>query len=83
MAKWLYKVKLKHVLTEDTDHETVQKNMIAIAKIIESKKCFFGFDTKRFYEVPKGDGVMEPEDFANKLIERIYDFADLHKIWIE
>jgi hypothetical protein len=83
MIKWLNKVKLTHLFTENTDHESVQKSMIDIAKVIEAEKCFFGFDTKRFYEVPEGDGVMEPEDFGNKLITKVYDFADIHKIWIE
>jgi hypothetical protein len=83
MAKWLGKVKLTHLFTENTDHKSVQEAMISIAKVIESEKCFFGFNTEKFYEVPEGDGVMEPEDFANKLIGRVYDFADLHKIWVE
>jgi hypothetical protein len=83
MAKWNYKVKLTHLFTVKNDHESIQNSMIAIAKVIESEKCFFGFNTEKFYEVPEGDGVMEPEDFANKLIGRVYDFADLHKIWVD
>jgi hypothetical protein len=82
MAKWIAKVKLTHLFTENTDYESVQNSMIAIAKVIESQKCFFGFDTKRFYEIPEGDDVMEPQDFANKLITRMYDFADVNRIWI-
>ena len=83
MGKWNYKVKLTHLFTVKNDHESIQNSMIAIAKVIESEKCFFGFNTQRFYEVPEGDDVMKPEDFANKLIDRMYDFADLHKIWVE
>jgi len=83
MGKWNYKVKLTHLFTVKNDHESIQNSMIAIAKVIESEKCFFGFNTQRFYEVPEGDDVMKPEDFANKLIDRMYNFADLHKIWVE
>ena len=54
MAKWLNKVKLTHLFTRNVDHDLIQKSMIAVAGVIESEKCFFGFDTKRFYEVPEG-----------------------------
>jgi hypothetical protein len=83
MTNWINKVKLTHLFTEKEDHESVQNYMIAIAKVIESEKCFFGFDTQRFYEVPEGGDVLKAVDFANKLINRMYDFADSRNIWIE
>jgi len=83
MARWFSKIKLTHLFTKQEDYESIKKSMADIAKVIEYETCFFGFDTKKFYKIPKGDNVIGALDYANKLISKVYDFADDRRIWIE
>lgn len=83
MANWKYRVRIKHLLTEEEDFESVQRSMNAIADIIEKEACFEDFDYSRFRKIPEGDEVVGPVDYANRLIERMYNYADRRRIWIE
>jgi len=81
--KWDYKILLKDLFTEKEDHESIQKSMTAIADRIKLAPCFATFNTTDFYVIPKGDNFFKPVEYANKLIERMYDFADGNRIWIQ
>lgn len=83
MARWFSTVKLSHLFTKQEDYESIKKSMRDIAKVIESQICFSGFDTKKFYKIPKGNDIFGPLDYANKLIDKMYNFADDRRIWIE
>lgn len=84
MAKWLYTVKgIRDVMTEDEDWQSVQDSMSKIADIIEAHNCFNGFNTIKFRNIPKGDDYFGPIDYADKLIEQLYDYADEKRIWVE
>ena len=83
MARWNYHVKVKHLFTDKEDHESVQKSMNDIADVLQHEIGFAGFSTKKFRDIPKGDDTFGPVDYANKLIDRMYDFADKRRIWIE
>lgn len=83
---WNSKVKIKHLLTEDEDHASVQRNMNAIADVIAKSSAFILFPNKyvqAMRNIPAGDEIVPPVDYANRLIDRIYDFADANRIWIE
>ncbi len=79
---WNGKVEIKHLLTGNDDHESVQTSMGAIADALRESAQFIGFPTQDFYKIPQGDPVFGPVDYANKLLERMYNFADYHRIWI-
>ena len=83
MARWDYHVKVKNLFTEKEDHASVQKVMNNVADVIQQEAGFAGFDVKKFRSIPKGDDTFGPVDYANRLIDRMYDFADSHGIWIE
>jgi hypothetical protein len=83
MANWQHRVKVKHLMTEDEDHKTVQENMNAIADVLDKSSCFSRFDTSQFRSIPEGDSFFGPVDYANRLLSRMYDFADFNLIWIE
>jgi len=83
MAQWLYHVRLRSLMTELEDWDSVQASMNAIAKVLETSPCFRGFSVKQFRAIPKGDDVIGPVDYANRLIDRMYDFADQNRIWID
>jgi hypothetical protein len=83
MANWKYKVKIKHLLTENEDLQSIQESMNKIADVLEKEPCFKGFNCSRFKKIPEGDDVVGPVDYANRLIERMYTYADRYKIWIE
>jgi len=79
---WNHKVRLKHLLTLEEDHESVQKSMNALADEIKKQPCFIRFNVCRFRAIPRGDDVVSPVDYANKLLDRLYDYADDNRIWI-
>jgi hypothetical protein len=81
---WINKVKIKNLMTEEEDYENIQNSMNAIADVLDKERCFMFFETKAlFRHIPKGDETFSPIDYANKYLERMYDYADAHKIWIE
>ena len=81
--KWLHKVKIKYLFTEDEDHETIQKVMNTIADVLEREPCFKKFNAKSFRKIPKGNSDFSACDYANRRLVRMWDFADRHRIWIE
>lgn len=83
MANWRTKVKMTHLFTDEEDHETVQKTMNQVADILESTPAFRMFNSKQFRNIPEGDDFFQPIDYANKLINKMYDYADDNSIWIE
>jgi len=83
MTNWRFKVRVKHLFTDKEDHESIQKSMNAIADVLGDEVCFDEFSLKQFRNIPEGDDVITPCDYANKLISRMYDFADSNLIWIE
>lgn len=84
MANWKHKVKIRDLLTEMEDYESIQKSMIAIAKVLGKEPCFNGFnDLRKFKKIPKGNDILGPVDYGNKLLDRMYDYADKNRIWIE
>lgn len=83
MAQWRHRIKLKRLFTREEDHESVQASMNKIADAIEADEYFVRFSTKKFRKIPTGDDVITPVDYANKLINKMFDFADANKIWID
>ena len=83
MADWQHKVKIKHLFTEKETHKEVQKSMNEVADVLDKNFCFARFDKAQFRIIPKGDKFFSPADYANKLLDRLYDFADENRIWID
>lgn len=83
MTAWRTRLKLKHLLTEEEDLESVQESMNKIAGVLETCSYFDTFDTNRFRNIPAGDDVITPKDYANKLLSWMYDWADEKLVWIE
>ena len=83
---WNSKVKIKHLLTDGESHEEVQANMNAIADALESSGVFAGFSRQviaGMRNIPKGDNVFGPVDYADRYLDKMYDFANEYRIWIE
>ena len=83
MARWRHRVKVRHLFTDAEDHASIQQSMSAIADALQAASCFHGFNLSRFRQIPEGDEVVGAVDYANKLLDRMYDFADTKLIWIE
>ena len=81
--KWINRIELKSLMTEKEAHTSIQSSMNKIAKRIKKEVFFMPFDVSLFSKIPKGDDIFKPVDYANKLIDRLYDFADEHRIWIK
>jgi len=83
MGRWLFHVKIKQFLTEEEDYESIKKSMESIAKVLEKEPCFHAFrpTLKKFRSIKDDeDGVYL--DYANRLLDRMYDYADSNRIWI-
>lgn len=84
MATWRNKIKLKHLFTDEKDHQHVQASMKAIADELDKAPYFNQFRSKKkFRAIPQGDDIFGPVDYANRLLDKLYDFSDAHLIWIE
>jgi hypothetical protein len=84
MANWKHRVAVKQFLTEGETLEEVQASMTKIADALTASGVFRGFSPlSQFYRIPAGDDIIAPVDYANKLLEKMFDYADLNLIWIE
>lgn len=85
---WYYKIKLKHLFTEKEDHASIQESMSAIAKEIRGqtdpglRMLFVGGWLDKFDNIPEGDEYFKPVDYANKLLDQLYNIADRERVWI-
>ena len=79
---WNHTVTINYLLTEAEDHASVQAEMKAIADILAADTWFTSFDFTKFYKIPKGDDTFGPVDYANRLLDHLYDYADAERIWI-
>lgn len=81
MRKWQATIKLKDLLTENEDYESVQNAMNAIADKLEASSVFI--EDPDFFEemrnIPEDDAL----DAANELMNEIYDICDERRIWVE
>lgn len=81
---WKYKVRIKDLFTKNEDWESIQTSMTQIGNILKRKHCFLGFGgLDRFKRIPHGDDFFKPVDYANRLLDEVYAYADENKIWIE
>ncbi len=80
MPRWNHKIRIRHLLTENEDHQSVQASMNAIADALSKYPCMLRFDARAFRKIPAGDDVITPLDYANKLLERLYDYCDANRI---
>ena len=83
MGNWNQTIRIKHLFTTKEDYESVQNSMNKIADVIDNFNLVPRFDTKSFRSIPKGDGFFESVEYANRLLDKFYDFADFYRIWVE
>ena len=82
VLSWRKTIKIKYLLTENEDWESVQKSMNDIADVL-NKERLIGFSTKKFRNIPKNSEYVTPVEYANKLLNGLYDYADANRIWID
>jgi hypothetical protein len=79
MNRWLHKVEVKHLLTEEEDYESISKSMNDIADVLSKEECFKDFESlDAFKDIPADEYF----DYANCLLDEMYDYADANRIWI-
>lgn len=85
MRDWQHRIKIRHLLVYGKeDHASIQESMNAIADAIAPDPWFRKFQKlSKFREVPVGDDVIPPADYANALLDKLYDFCDDNSIWVE
>jgi hypothetical protein len=84
MANWKNRhLKIKHLLTKEDDYESIVKSMSAIADVLEKELHPKFYLVPKFRDIPKGDEVITALDYANKLLDMLYDYCDENRIWVE
>ena len=81
-VNWRKKIKIKHFCNGCEDHKGVQKVMSNIADVLTEHSEFSSI-VPMLRHIPKGDEFFSPADYANKILDRIYDIADCEGVWIE
>ncbi len=83
MADWKHYIAIKHLITEEEDHKSIQASMNAIADVLDKDVWFSNFSDKiKFRKIPKGNRVIACVDYANRLMDKMYDYADKKRIWV-
>lgn len=81
---WRKKIKIKQFLTESEKREDIQESMNKVADELEKHPEFKQHSfIKKMRQIPEGDEVFSPSDYANKILAKMYDVADEERIWIE
>lgn len=82
MLKWNQTVRIRHLLLdheEERTNESVTRSMNNIGRVLEKHSCFNGFWLINDFQ-DEFDADCEDADY---LLDSMYDYADLHRIWIE
>jgi len=80
---WRTTAKIKHLFAVSEDPDAIRQSMSAIADVLDTYPVFAGFGLKKkFRSIPDGDEIMTACDYANRLLDRLYDYADEKRIWI-
>jgi len=82
MTNWRKTIKIKHLLTEKEDFVNVQNSTNKIANVLKEHFEFRSI-LKKLRNIPKGDDYFSPSDYANKILDEMYDIANMEKIWID
>ncbi len=80
---WKAKIRIKHLFSKNEDYQSIQISMNNIADILKTSNLFSDFDFSLFRKIPRDNEFFKSVEYANKLIDRMYDFANANRIWIE
>ena len=80
---WRHRVAIRHLFTKKEDLDSIRDSMCQIADALEASGLFKGFDTSPFRNIPQGDDIFSPLDYSDRLLNKMYDYADYNRIWIE
>ena len=83
MPKWNHIVELKSLFTEKEDYQSVAESMTKIANKLDTLKYFTNFDYSEFRNIPIGNKRFNHLDYANDMINDLYNYADASRIWIK
>lgn len=85
---WKHRVKIKHLFTKNEDYDSIKSSMKSIYDVLVEDTHFDKFKYRsKFLNILEGKNsqydVISSLDYANKLLDELYDYADDNKIWIE
>jgi hypothetical protein len=80
---WKHTIKVKHLFTDDYDDAVVKNSMGAIADELAKHPYMKEFDATLFRKLPDSNEFATTLEMANKLLNKLYDFADDNGIWID
>jgi hypothetical protein len=83
---WNSRVKIKHLLTDEGTDEAIRRDMASVGNELASSAAFGSFDRRTIARMKALPDGLEPDELlavANRLLDRMYDFADYNRIWID
>ena len=82
---WLHHTKIKHLMadTDTQDWQSIQDSMSAIANVLENDGTWFSGLAETIDDMRNIPDDRYAEDYANMLLDDLYDYADFYGIWIE
>ncbi len=85
---WKHKVKIKHLLTNKEDYESLCASMTAISQVLKANNCFGQFlhEMGDLFDKIDEPTLDDPElslAIANDHLEMLYDYCDSNSIWVE
>ena len=75
LGQWRHRVKIKDVIENETNPVTAMGK--EIANRLSKEGCFQNFSFRQQFN------QVDSEHELDALLEKLYDFADHHRIWIE
>ena len=76
--KWVKHIKIRHLLTDEEDYESIKQCMGDIATVLEAEK-FPKYLIKPCRNIPEEYSLA----VANEILNDVYDYVDMERIWIE
>lgn len=83
--RWKNELNIKQILNEidEDDDEDIKRAFKEIGTLIQNSQYFKDFAfTDLFFNLPEPGEVFKMEDVCNLLLDKLYDYADNHKIWL-
>lgn len=83
--QWMYNVNIAKfdLAGKEHDEDAVRKTLSELADYLNQQRCFSRFNAKQLRNIPESDDYFSFEDYVIRALEKMYDYADDNRIWLE
>lgn len=82
---WNHTAEIKHIWKDKnaTSHEDVLAIGNQLADALAADVAFRYFDASMFRKIPSGDEYFRPVDYFDRMLDKLYDYCDVYRIWLK